>query len=257
MRYALVVLSGGQDSSTCLAQALASGLYGGSVESPHRVRAITFDYGQRHLREVEAARAMVDMLHERFGLLVPHEIIRLPAGILAGTSPLVNKGISVERYADAASLPGGLERTFVPMRNALFLTIAANRACAMTPNGMRDEVDIITGVSQEDYGGYPDCREEFITSQEATIWQATKDSSLPLIRIVTPLIKLSKADTVKLAESLPRARLLNALSHTCYEGMSPPCGHCHACLLRQKGYEQAGVKDPLLLRLHDEGVVNW
>lgn len=236
---ALVVLSGGQDSSTCLALALAGAYF-------NEVHAITFDYGQRHRAEIEAARNMISTVHR---LVASWELIQLPPGVLAGTSPLVNPEASVERYTDAASLPRGLEKTFVPMRNALFLTVAANRAVAISGG---EEVHIYTGVSQEDYGGYPDCREEFIVAQEFAIQKALDDPELPRIAICTPLMYRSKAETVAIAESLAHGRALNALSHTCYNGEVPPCGKCHACLLREKGYAIAGVRDPLLERLEME-----
>lgn len=239
MRRALVVLSGGQDSSTLLAHVAAQ-----MPERYDEVRAVTFHYGQRHSVEVDAARNQI-MFLEGHGIFVPHEVVPL-GPILLGTSPLVS-GNEVESYADAASLPGGLEKTFVPMRNALFLVLAGNRAACMGKAG--DSVDVYTGVSQEDFGGYPDCRENFIDAIEAALREAVKDDSMPRITIATPLIHLTKKQTVEMAEATPWGRELNALSHTCYKGEVPPCGHCHACLLRQKGYAEAGIVDPLLERL--------
>lgn len=232
---ALVVLSGGQDSATCLAAAIED--YG-----IDRVHAITFDYGQRHHVEVVAACTIAKFA----GIEERHEVVNVP-DILKGSSPLVSKA-AVEQYKDAASLPGGLEKTFVPMRNQLFLTIAANRAVVLALERGFASVDIITGVSQEDYGGYPDCREEFIRSLANTIALSLASEGLPHVRIETPLIYLNKAETVKLSETL-NARWLLAHSHTCYNGAVPPCGSCHACLLRAKGYAEAGVTDPLLDRL--------
>lgn len=235
---ALVVLSGGQDSSTCLALAIADKAKGFYEE----VHAITFDYGQRHSAEIASAREMMLLLGVD---LASWELIEMPA-ILVGTSPLVNHRAEVESYKDAASLPGGLEKTFVPMRNALFLTIAANRAAALAQG---HDVDVITGVSQEDYGGYPDCREAFIEAQASAIREALADPSFGRVEIRTPLLHESKCETVELAERTPLGRTLNGLSHTCYNGAVPPCGTCHACLLRAKGYAEAGVVDPLLERL--------
>lgn len=236
----LVILSGGQDSTTCLA--LAIGEVG--VENVH---TITFDYGQRHRAEVEAA---VTIAIEAGILVANFEVLRIP-GILKGSSPLVNKATAVDQYADAASLPGGLEKTFVPMRNTLFLTLAANRAVLLAASA-GEEVAVVTGVSQEDYGGYPDCRIEFIALMENLINASLADPLLPEIIIETPLINLTKKATVELSEKIG-ARWLIAHSHTCYNGGVPPCGKCHACLLRQKGYDEAGVTDPLIERMRAEG----
>lgn len=238
---ALVVLSGGQDSATCLA--LAMHHYG-----REQVRAITFDYGQRHKVEIESAQriaAIADLKDQ-------HEVIRIGEGILHGSSPLVNKSAQVEAYENAQVLPGGLEKTFVPMRNQLFLTIAYNRAVVW---GMekRLDVDVITGVSEEDYGGYPDCRASFISALARAGDESLDSPELPQIHIVTPLMYKNKRETVDLSESIPGAREMLAWSHTCYNGQIPPCGHCHACLLRARGYDQAGVLDPLLERLADQG----
>lgn len=243
---ALVVFSGGQDSTTCLAIAIKQ--YG-----VDKVHAITFDYGQRHRAEIEAAYRIACLA----GIASRYERIEVP-GILQGASPLVNQRAEVEQYANADVLPGGLEKTFVPMRNQFFLTLAANRAVVI---GLEKGCDmsIFTGVSQEDYGGYPDCRNGFIQELAHTI-RLSLDSragavtrgELPHLKIVTPLMFLDKEATVKLSESIPGARALLAFSHTCYNGAVPPCGKCHACLLRAKGYDRAGVRDPLWERLDAE-----
>lgn len=249
MTKALVVLSGGQDSSTCLAIALQRMAEGRFTE----VQAITFDYGQRHKREVACALDMTEQLEAVHGLKVEHEVVDLSHygdSILVGSSPLVNRKQDVETYASAEVLPGGLEKTFVPMRNALFLIIAANRAVAMglEGEGAPHDVVVFTGVSQEDYGGYPDCREPFIHAIENALREAINATEMPDIRIETPLLHVNKASTVEIAESIPYGRWLNSFSHTCYNGEWPPCGKCHACLLRAKGYDGAGYIDPIMDR---------
>jgi len=228
---ALVVLSGGQDSTTCL--------YWAMREFDGRVHALTFDYGQRHKAEVNCAMKIMDNLHKNNpGLHLNHEIVYLGDGILKGTSPLVNQHEQVEMYADAQSLPGGIEKTFVPMRNTLFLTVAANRAVVAGCDV------IVTGVSQEDYGGYPDCRREFIELFENTINSSL--DGVARLEIEAPLLYKTKKETVELAMELPGCMDALAYSHTCYKGENPPCGVCHACLLRAKGFAEAGVIDPLL-----------
>lgn len=226
MKNCLVVLSGGQDSTTCL-------YWAKQTPGLEKLHAITFDYGQRHGVEIRSARIVGDMAD-----VDTHELVVLPDGILAGTSPLTNPAEEVEEYESAETLPGGIEKTFVPARNLLFLSIAANRAAVLGCDS------IVIGVSEEDFGGYPDCRGEFITAMEAAI-----NAGLPedcKLTVHTPLINRNKKETVELAASLGGCMEALAYSHTCYNGDWPPCGKCHACLLRARGFEQAGIEDPLL-----------
>lgn len=232
---AVVVFSGGQDSTTCLYWAL---------NRAFRVVALTINYGQRHQREIEAARIIAKRAN------VEHEVIDV-GPILRGTSPLVSPA-HLEQYKDHASLPGGLEKTFVPMRNQFFLTLAANYAYARGSN------ILVTGVCQEDYGGYPDCRRSFIDSFEQTCNLGTftgEEETLPKLVVYTPLMNLTKAQSVEMAEDIPGCYGALAYSHTAYDGQYPPVGHDHATLLRAKGFEEAGVPDPLVLRAFREGLM--
>ena len=234
----VVVLSGGQDSTTCLYWAIQQG---------YDVHCVTFDYGQRHRRELAAAHTVA--IHA--GLGNKHEIITI-GDVLQGTSPLVNKTKTLEQYQDFHSLPGGLEKTFVPMRNQLFLTIAANRAYVLGSN------KLVTGVCQEDFGGYPDCRRKFIDLLEFACCQGTftgEVDTLPPLEILTPLMYMTKAESVKLAVELPGCYDALAYTHTAYDGNYPPNGKDHASLLRAKGFEEAGVPDPLVLRAVVEGLM--
>ena len=242
-KRALVVLSGGQDSTTCLFWAIKE--YGVS-----NVHAITINYGQRHAIEIAAAKTVAAMarIHER------HEVLDV-GPILKSTSPLVSNN-QLEQYADHQSLPGGLEKTFVPMRNTLFLTLAANRAYDLRA------FDIVTGICQEDYGGYPDCREVFASALEDAFNESINDTDGPItsmpnrFRIVTPLMFLTKAQTVHMAKDLDNGCWeALAYSHTSYDGAYPPTGHDHATLLRAKGFEEAGLPDPLILRAVSEGLM--
>lgn len=235
----VVVLSGGQDSTTCLFWALTQGW---------DVHAVTFDYKQRHRREIQAARRIAAIA----GLTAEgkHEVVEL-GPILKGTSPLVS-GAQLEQYADHSSLPGGLEKTFVPMRNQLFLTVAANRAYCIGSN------TLVTGVCQEDFGGYPDCRRSFIDSLEDACSLGTftgEAGTLPMLYIHTPLMYMTKADSVRFALDLEGCYQALAFSHTSYDGAYPPNGKDHATLLRAKGFEEAGVPDPLILRAVHEGLM--
>ena len=220
----LVILSGGQDSTTCLYWAR---------EHFAEIHTVTFDYGQRHSIEIESAGRIA-----RLARVASHETIDI-RGIMKSASPLVDTDIPVGRYESAADLPGGVEATFIPCRNILFLTIAANRAVA------KGVSDLVLGVSAVDYGGYPDCRPEFVRLQEEALRAGLEMD----MKIHAPLISMSKKDTVLLALTLPGCMDALALTHTCYEGTAPPCGKCHACLLRQKGFQEAGVEDPLVRSL--------
>lgn len=237
MSKVLVVLSGGQDSTTCLYWA---------KKQFKEVHAITFDYGQRHRIEIDAALTIAQMAG-----VASHEVVTL-GPILKGTSPLVS-GEALEQYADHHSLPGGLEKTFVPMRNQMFLTIAANRAYALGCS------DLVTGVCQEDSGGYPDCRRSFIDAFEQACNEGTftgESETLPGLKIHTPLMYMTKAASVNLAINLPGCYSALAFSHTSYDGAYPPVGKDHATLLRAKGFEEAGIPDPLVIRANNEGLMD-
>jgi 7-cyano-7-deazaguanine synthase len=222
-KIGLVVLSGGQDSATCLAVAR---------KECDEVFSITFDYGQKHKIEIYSA---VNIARE---LDCPNEIIPLGDSILRSTSPLVS-GARLDLYDGPNDLPNGIEQTFVPARNSLFLTIASNRAV------WHNATQIYTGVCQEDYGGYPDCRHVFIVSMEAALNQGIGRD--PWIKIETPLMFLTKGQIVQLGKQLLKDKFdkVMSLTHTCYAGVRGGCGYCHACILRDRGFSDAGIDDPL------------
>jgi 7-cyano-7-deazaguanine synthase len=215
---ALVILSGGQDSTTCVYWAIER--FGrDSVES------LTYDYGQLHRRELQAARRIADYAG------IPNVVLPINTFEAIGGNALTDPSIEVPRTAETGSLPA----TFVPGRNLVFLTLAAAYAWRY------DIHDLVTGVAQTDYSGYPDCRRETIDALEKTL-------ALGLERrftIHTPLMNLSKKETVLLAKELGAMDAM-ALTHTCYNGSVPPCGECAACLLRAKGFAEAGIPDPLI-----------
>lgn len=240
MEKALVILSGGQDSTTCLYWAINEG---------YDVHTISFDYGQRHEeRELEAAFTVAKRAGIHHGKT---ELVVLPS-ILRSVSPLMDKTADLPIH-DGTTLSHGLEKTFVPMRNQLFLTIAANRAYEM---GART---LVTGVCQVDSGGYPDCTQEFIDAFEAVSSKGTftgKDGALDYLMVQTPLMNLSKAGAVRMAMGIPGCYSALAWTHTAYDGHYPPTGTDHASQLRAQGFRNAGVPDPLVLRAHEEGLVN-
>jgi 7-cyano-7-deazaguanine synthase len=221
---ALCVLSGGQDSTTCAAIA---------CQQFDEVHAITFDYGQRHVIELESAIAIAKSLN-----LASHEIIQL-GPILKGTSPLVSD-TPLEQYDSTEELPGGVEPTFVPARNILFLTLAGNRAAVL---GIKD---IFIGVCEADFAGYYDCRQVFIDFMAKAIGEGIWGNPDSFI-IHTPLMQLTKAESVNLAVDVlgDRFEEILSLTHTCYAGIKGGCGKCHACLIRDRGFSQAGIEDPI------------
>jgi 7-cyano-7-deazaguanine synthase len=215
---ALVVLSGGQDSTTCLYWALQK--FG-----PGNVVALTFDYGQRHRIELDCARTVAANAGVR------HTVLPIDTFAALGGNSLTDTAMAVEAASD------GLPNTFVPGRNIIFLSFAAAFAYQ---GGIRN---LVAGVAQTDYSGYPDCREETIASLERTINLGMEAE----ITIHTPLMHLSKKETVDLARDVGALTAM-ADTHTCYEGRQPPCGTCPACLLRAKGFAEAGISDPLVVR---------
>lgn len=222
-KSALVVLSGGQDSATCLA--LASNTY-------LQLHCVTFDYEQRHRKEIESARALASLFN------ASHEVIKVPALVGNQSSGLTNAEIDLKETDGVSGLP----KSFVPGRNLIFLAQAA--AIALT----RGIKDIITGVCQTDFSGYPDCRRVTIDAIQLAINLGNENlvRTEPLT-IHTPLMYLSKAQTVELADRTPNGWAALSLSWTCYEGGAMPCGICPACVLRAKGFAEAGFDDPALI----------
>ncbi|RZV33669.1 MAG: 7-cyano-7-deazaguanine synthase QueC [Chromatiales bacterium] len=216
---ALVVLSGGQDSTTCLYWALDR--YG-----THGVESVTFDYGQRHRTELACAATVAKIAG------VTNRCLPIDTFAALGGDALTDPEVEVASDVDDST---GLPNTFVPGRNLIFLTYAAAYAYQ---RGIRH---LVTGVAQTDYSGYPDCREETINALQTALRLGMESE----ITIHTPLMHLSKKETVELARDLGALPAM-AFTHTCYNGQRPPCGTCPACLLRAKGFAEAGVADPLL-----------
>lgn len=238
---ALIVFSGGQDSTTCLYWAIEKFL---GTEANNRecrskqIKVVTFNYGQKHDIELKSAAKIAELAG------IEYDQVNVPE-ILRGTSPLTDKSAELEQNESINDFKSGLASTFVPGRNALFLTIAANLAY------VHGAANIITGVCQTDFAGYYDCRQDFISSQEATINQALLGSPEGF-KIHTPLMNLTKKESVELLVNLKQTKkeALEAISysHTCYSGTFPPCDTCHACHLRARGFGEAGIEDPLIKR---------
>jgi len=214
LKQAVVLHSGGQDSTTCLMWA---------IKKFKKVYVISFDYGQRHDIELKSAKDICKKLK------LPHETIDLTLFKKLTKNALTDKSVKID-----SGKKNGLPSTFVDGRNQVFLTIAAIYA------KQKGIPNLVTGVCQTDYSGYPDCREGFIKSLEKTLRLAME---FPF-KIHTPLMHMTKAETVKLMKKLGGLGLLQ-YTHTCYEGARPACGKCPACKLRLKGFKESGVTDPI------------
>lgn len=275
-RKALVIFSGGMDSTVCLYWAIKE--FG-----RENVSTITFNYGQRHQAEIESARKIAELAQ------VSWRLIDIP-GILESSSPLLSDS-KLEQRQHLEDFSQGLQPTFVPARNMLFFSIAANIAYEL------GVMNLVAGVCQADYGGYYDCRQEFVHSMQITINEALFGHAGLRIQsermlIHTPLMHLNKREEILFARSGFRTvahiqerkpfvashdfrRVISQLrggnepddsilrsepllekecfealsySHSCYAGNSPGCGKCHACHLRARAFELAGINDPLMER---------
>ena len=244
--HAMVIFSGGQDSTTCL---------GWALERYGKVSCVSFNYGQKHAIELKAAAEVVRFFSERTGRSISHEIVQIGADTFAGTSPLTNPGEQLELYENHDQMEevigNRVEKTFVPMRNAVFLMLAANRAVVAGAGRL------VTGVCEADNANYPDCRSSFINAAEFTINKALGLShrNKEALLIDTPLIDRSKAQSIRMALALHHTYAALAYSHTAYNGEYPPTGRDHASVLRAHGFEEADVPDPLVLRAYKEGLM--
>ena len=219
MPNAVVLLSGGLDSTTTLAQALADGC---------RVTALSFRYGQRHTKELISAENVC----KHYG--VQHVVIDLNLSSFRSALTRDDIDVPMDREGDLAS---EIPITYVPARNIVFLSIAA---------GLCESVDadrIYIGANVVDYSGYPDCRPEFFEAFEKMINVGTKAGveGHP-IKIETPILRCSKADIVRLGKKLGAPL---HLTWSCYEGGEKACGKCDSCQLRLKGFEEAGYRDEI------------
>jgi len=222
---AICLLSGGLDSATCLGFAKRAGF-----ES----YALSFDYGQRHRIELESAARVAAYFGAK-----DHRVLKIDLRAF-GASALTAE-IEVPKHRDAEAMAAAIPITYVPARNTIFLSVAMAWAEVLEAS------DIFIGVNAIDYSGYPDCRPEFIEAFEKMANLATKAAveGRTHLKIHTPLAQLNKAGIVKLGIEVG---LDFALTHSCYDPdvSGRPCGECDSCVLRRKGFEEAGVSDPLV-----------
>lgn len=223
MEKAVVLLSGGLDSSTALYLAKSEG---------YELHAISFDYGQRHSKELECAKAVAQAAGVK-----SHKVVSLNLGEWGGSS-LTDMSMTVEDGdADRTDIP----MTYVPARNMVFLSVAASMAEAIGAQ------HIFIGVSEVDYSGYVDCRQVFIDAMEKAINLGTVMGAEQgkKITIHAPFVNMTKAEEIKLGNKLG---VDFSLTWSCYRGGEKPCGTCDSCLLRARAFKEAGVKDTSIYR---------
>jgi 7-cyano-7-deazaguanine synthase len=224
VKQAVVLLSGGLDSYTAAAIAKADGF---------ALNALTIFYGQRHAREVESARAVASALG-----VARHQELTVDLRAIGGSS--LTSALDVPRDRDLAA--AGIPSTYVPARNTIFLSLALGWAEVL------GACDIVIGVNALDYSGYPDCRPEFVRAFESLANLATRAGvEGARFHVHTPLIAMSKAEIIRRGLELG---LDYGLTHSCYDPSTSgqPCGRCDSCVLRARGFAEAGLSDPLLLR---------
>ncbi|HET7876094.1 MAG TPA: 7-cyano-7-deazaguanine synthase QueC [Methylomirabilota bacterium] len=221
---AVVLVSGGLDSATALALARSEG---------YECHALSFEYGQRHARELDSARRVAAALGAK-----EHLILRLDLRAIGGSA--LTADIPVPKGRSAEAIAHGIPVTYVPARNTIFLSHALAWAEVL------EAPDIFIGVNVLDASGYPDCRPEYIEAFERMANLATKAGveGRSRFRIHTPLVRLTKAEIIRLGA---RLGVDWALTWSCYEPGQDgrPCGLCDSCLLRAKGFAEAGLPDPL------------
>ncbi len=216
IKKAVVLLSGGLDSTTCMSVAHKEG---------YKINAVSFNYGQRHRIELACAAKVAAYYNSE------HKVFKLEN---IGGSTLTDTKIDVPEYKEDGAIPA----TYVPARNILFLSYALGYAEVLGAEA------IFIGVSSIDYSGYPDCRPEFIQAFQEVINLGTKAGvEGRSIKVITPLSKLSKRETIKLAVKNDAPLHLTT---SCYNGKEKACGVCDSCRLRLMGFAEAGVKDPII-----------
>lgn len=223
MARAVCLVSGGLDSAVCLAVARSEGL---------ECYALSFDYGQRHRVELDAARRVADQLGAK-----QHRIVPIDLRLFGGSA--LTADIEVPHSRTAEEMGHGIPITYVPARNTVFLSLALAWAEVLLAD------NIFIGVNAIDYSGYPDCRPEFIEAFEHMANLATRAGveGATKLRIRTPLIKRTKAEIIQLGHELG---VDFGLTHSCYDPdlQGRACGECDSCLLRRRGFAEAGVPDP-------------
>ncbi len=231
MNKAIVIYSGGLDSTTCLFWAL---------DKFDEVQTVTFDYNQRHKIEIEYSKKTLKLAEDIKNKKITNHYFSLDLSQIGG-SALTDLSIDVPKNRDESTMESDIPVTYVPFRNGIFLSITAAIA---EKNGI---TNIIGGWNMLDYSGYPDCRDNFLNSCEQAINYGTKMGvEGKNFSILTPLIKMKKSKIIRFGKEHGADY---SFSYSCYSGKEEPCGECDACILRQKGFQEAGIKDDFLVRI--------
>lgn len=222
-KKAVLLLSGGLDSATAGAIAASEG---------YELYAISFSYGQRHLKELDCARNVAAFLK-----VADHVVVDFDLRKWGGSALTSDVDVPLDR--DASNMAEDIPVTYVPARNTIFLSFALGYAEVVGAD------TIVIGANQLDYSGYPDCREEYLHAFEDMANLATKAavSDGRRFRVCAPLLHLSKAEIIKKGISLG---VDYGLTWSCYQGLESPCGRCDSCILRAEGFKEAGASDPLI-----------
>lgn len=221
MTRSIALLSGGLDSTVTLASAIKAG---------DDVTALSFRYGQRHHKELESAQKVAE--HYR----IEHVIVDLDLSSFT-SSALTSEDVEVPERKDVSEIGDDIPVTYVPARNIIFLSIAAGLAETIGANR------IYIGANALDYSGYPDCRPEFFQAFENVLAVGTKRGvEGEPVKVVTPILRLTKAEIIRLGTELDAPL---ELTWSCYKGGAKACGRCDSCLLRLKGFREAGMVDPI------------
>ena len=223
LRPAVILLSGGLDSTTTLAFAASNGF---------ACHALTFRYGQRHVRELEAAQRVAD-----WAGVASRTVVSFDLGIFGGSALTSDAPVPKDRVPDA--LGQGIPNTYVPARNTIFLSFALAHAEVLGSS------DIFIGVNAVDYSGYPDCRPEYIDAFERMATLATRAGvEGARVKIHTPLLQLSKSEIIRLGLELG---VDYGMTTSCYDPdeSNRACGRCDACILRRRGFADVGIADPV------------
>lgn len=221
-KKAIVLFSGGLDSTTCLYWALSKG---------YTCEALTISYGQKHAREIQSAQAIA----KRAGVKLHHLTFNFPW--LAASNSLMDENQDIPDQSLEEIEKGGIPSTYVPGRNLVFLSVAASLLDSVGADA------IVAGPNAVDFSGYPDCTPDFFKAAAAAINRGTRQGVTKGVQVMAPLMKFRKSDIVRLAKKL---RVPLELTWSCYAGGEKPCGTCDSCKLRAKGFEEAGIKDDAL-----------
>ena len=233
-KKAVCLISGGLDSTVAAAYARSSG---------YEIYALTIIYGQKHEKEVESAKKIARQLGAK-----EHKILRVPLEDIA-VSALTSAELNIPKRTRSEEIGQEIPVTYVPGRNIIFLSIAAAYAESIGADS------IFIGVNAIDYSGYPDCRPEFIEAmQEALRLGMKRGVEGRPIKIETPLINMTKAEIVKLGKKLDAPL---HLTWSCYRGGDKACGRCDSCILRLKGFMEAGIPDPIEYEYYPDWYRKW